>query len=185
MRKSKQETAETRQRILKEAGIAFRRKGIKATGIADLMAAAGLTHGGFYRHFPSKEDLVAEACATCLMAPAMKATQTEPDGLKSMAGVYLAPAHRDTPDTGCVFAGLGSELARADDKTRKAATAGFLRMMEAAMRGGPKATAKAARERAMVAIAAMVGAVTLSRIVTDPKLSAAILASTRHHIAQM
>lgn len=185
MRKSKQETAETRRRILREAGIALRRKGIQATGIADLMAAAGLTHGGFYRHFPSKEDLVAEACATCLMGPDLPAPETDKGGLATMAEAYLSPKHRDNPDTGCVFAGLGSELARADRKTREAATAGFLRMMEAAMRGGRKATVKAAKERAMVAIAAMVGAVTLSRVVTDPKLSAAILASTRRYVANM
>ena len=85
---------------------------------------------------------------------------------------YLSTRHRDNPATGCPLAAIGSELARTDEKTREAATAGFVRLVE--ILAGKSGTADA-RRRALVAVATMIGAVTMSRIVTDPKLSAEIL----------
>ncbi len=190
MKKSKIEAAETRRRIVKTAAAEFRRKGISATGLNDLMAAAGLTHGGFYRHFASKDQLIAEACAAALGTGGdTNETPTCPvlgsGGLEAILAKYLSTDHRDNPSEGCVLAGLGSELARSDVQTRAAATAGFLTLVEAFAQQYRRIKPQTAKERALVAVSAMIGAITLSRIVTDPKLSAAILRSTRKHLAEM
>jgi TetR/AcrR family transcriptional repressor of nem operon len=190
MRKSKTAAAETRRRIVKTAAAEFRRKGINTTGLNDVMAAAGLTHGGFYRHFASKGQLIAEACAAALGAAAE--TNEVPacpmlgkDGLDAMLAEYLSTDHRDNPSEGCVLAGLGSELARSDKETRAAATDGVLKLVDAFTGQYQRTDPRTAKARALVAVSAMIGAVTLSRIVTDPKLSAAILQSTRKHLAVM
>jgi TetR/AcrR family transcriptional regulator, transcriptional repressor for nem operon len=126
MKKSKLEAAETRRRIVKTAAAEFRRNGIHDTGLSGVMAAAGLTHGGFYRHFDSKDELVAEACAAA-MEPAAENTVTSAcydaanDSLEAIVTSYLCPDHRDNLSEGCLIAALGSELARSDDKTRAAA----------------------------------------------------------------
>ena len=180
MRKSKQEAAVTRQRIIKAAAAALRKNGIAGTGLSDLMAAAGLTHGGFYRHFDSKDQIVAEACTAAaeslaeqLAASASK--KSPPRGLKTIVEKYLSAAHRDEPADGCPVAALGSEIARGDERTRAAATQGFLKLAEIIASQFPKTRPDVARRRALVAVATMIGALTMSRIVTDPELSAEIL----------
>jgi TetR/AcrR family transcriptional repressor of nem operon len=175
MKKSKRETAETRRRIVLAAAEAFRRNGIQATGLADIMAAAGLTHGGFYRHFDSKDQLIAEACAASLEAAG--------DVPRAFAAHYLSAEHRDNPAEGCLFAALGSELARCDSHTREAATAAFLKAVDALAERYGRVNPETAKARALVALSAMSGAITMSRIVTDPKLSAAILRHMRKHLA--
>jgi len=186
MKKSKIEAAETRRRIIKTAAAEFRRKGIGGAGVNDVMAAAGLTHGGFYRHFDSKDELVAEACAAAI--DSAEATNQCPalgkDGLEAILADYLSTDHRDNPSEGCVLAGLGSELARSDDKTRAAATAGFLKLVDAFAQQY-RMKPQAAKARALVTASAIIGAITMSRIVTDPKLSAAILRQTKKHLATM
>jgi TetR/AcrR family transcriptional regulator, transcriptional repressor for nem operon len=134
MRKSKQEAAETRERIIEAAAAEFRRNGISATGLSDLMAAAGLTHGGFYRHFASKDQLVAEACVTAVDSVATMfeealARHGKNNGLKAAAASYLSARHRDGPSDGCPFAALASELVRADGATRAKATVGLKRIV--------------------------------------------------------
>jgi len=185
MKKSKLETAETRRRIVRAAAAEFRRNGIHATGLCELMAAAGLTHGGFYRHFDSKDQLVAEACAAGMEAEVGGAAAC-PDfgkgGLKEMAASYLSTVHRDNPGEGCLLAGLGSELARSGDKTRAAASAGVLKLAEIIAAEYGRTNPESAKGRALVALSAMIGAITLSRIVTDPKISAAILDSTKKYL---
>ena len=190
MKRSKLEAAETRRRIVKTAATEFRREGINATGLNDVMTAAGLTHGGFYRHFASKDQLIAEACAAALDSlpdpnegPACPALRQ--DGLDAILAEYLSADHRDNPSEGCVFAGLGSELARSDEGTRAAATEGVLKLVAIFAHHYRRTNAETAKARALVAVSAMIGAVTLSRIVTDPKLSAAILRNTRKHLAAM
>jgi len=108
MKKSKLETAETRRRIVKAAAAEFRRNGIHATGLCELMAAAGLTHGGFYRHFDSKDQLVAEACAAGMEAGVSGAAPCDgigKGGLRELAASYLSTVHRDNPSEGCLLAG--------------------------------------------------------------------------------
>jgi len=181
MKKSKLEAAQTRRRIVKTAAAEFRRKGINNTGLNEVMAAAGLTRGGFYRHFASKDQLVAEACAVA-MDPVGEPGPGK-TGLDAILTAYLSKDHRDNLSEGCVLAGLGSELARGDEDTRAAATAGFLKLVDIFAQRYRRTNDKTATQRALVAVSAVVGAVTISRIVTDPKLSATILRLTKKHLA--
>ena len=179
MRKSRSETAKTRERIVTAAAAEFRQHGIAATGLADLMKAAGLTHGGFYRHFASKDQLVAEACsaaiATMTERVAFSARERGRKGLEAAVADYLSTEHRDNPRDGCPLAALGSEMARADPQTRAAATAGFLKLVDALAGGFDEGTPDEATRRATVAALTMIGALTISRVVTDQALSNAIL----------
>jgi TetR/AcrR family transcriptional regulator, transcriptional repressor for nem operon len=177
MRKSKQEAAATRQRIIKAAAAAFRKNGIAGTGLSDLMAAAGLTHGGFYRHFDSKDQIVAEACAAATESAiaAFFSKKSPLRGLKARIAKYLSPAHREDPSAGCPLAALGSEIARCDGKTRAAATQAFLELVDIIAAESGKTRPDVARRRALVAASTMIGALMMSRIVTDSELSAGIL----------
>src|SRR5258708_25716257 len=135
MRKSREEAAQTRKRIVTAASEKFRKNGIVATGLNDLMSAAGLTHGGFYKHFESKDQLIAEACAEAVgslteMMTAVAADKPSKGGLEVIVAKYLSTAHRDDPSHGCPLAGLGSELARGDEKTRATSTEGFLQLVD-------------------------------------------------------
>src|SRR5260370_17291102 len=135
MRKSRLEAAKTRERIIASAAAEFREHGITATGLADFMKAAGLTHGGFYRHFNSKDQLVAEACATAAATmtariAASASNGREGDGLGAAVADYLSAKHRDNPREGCPLAALGGELARADSKTRAAASDAFVQLVD-------------------------------------------------------
>ena len=178
MRKSKQEAAKTRERIVTVAAEEFREHGLVATGLADLMSAAGLTHGGFYRHFDSKDELIKEASAAAFatildgLATAAKRGRT---GLKSVAAKYLSTEHRDHPREGCPLAALGSELARADAEIRDAATAGFLRLVDILAEQFEQTHPSEAKKKASVAAVTMIGALTMSRIVTDAALSKSLL----------
>ena len=179
MRKSREEAAETRKRIVNAAANEFREKGIVATGLADLMKAAGLTHGGFYKHFESKDQLIAEAFAQAV-EEAIGGMEGQPTIDAAVAG-YLSIRHRDNPASGCPLSAIGSEAARTDDKTREAATAGFERLV--ALLVG-KSKSRDARQRALVAAATMIGAMTMSRVVLDPKLSAEILSEAEKSLTQ-
>ena len=170
MRKSREHAAQTRKRIVTTAAREFRENGIVATGLADLMKAAGLTHGGFYKHFASKDQLVAEATAEALNK-GVDAMADQPT-IKAAMAAYLSCRHRDNPASGCPLPALAGELARSDRKARDAATAGFVRMRD--ILAGKAGTADA-RRRALATVAMMIGAVTMSRVVTDPKLSDEIL----------
>jgi TetR/AcrR family transcriptional repressor of nem operon len=187
MRKSKQEAAATRQRIIKAAAAAFRKNGIAATGLSDLMADAGLTHGGFYRHFDSKDQIVAQACTAAVDAlveqlAAAASGKSPKQGLRTIVENYLSFAHRDEPADGCPLAALGSEMARADERTRAAATQAFLKLVGVIAAQFGKTRPDVARRRALVAAATMIGALTMSRIVTDSELSATILRQTKRHL---
>jgi TetR/AcrR family transcriptional regulator, transcriptional repressor for nem operon len=188
MRKSRWEAARTRKRIIETAAQEFRRNGIAQTGLADLMAAAGLTHGGFYRHFESKDQLVAEACAAALDSNARTAAialsqQGKGNGFKAFVANYLSTDHRDDQSEGCALAALGSELVRADETTREMATAGVLKLVDSIAAQFEGVRADIAKRRALVALSTLVGALTLARIVTDPKLSTVLLREAAKQVA--
>jgi TetR/AcrR family transcriptional regulator, transcriptional repressor for nem operon len=185
MRRSKQEAAETRQRIVKAAAAKFRQNGIGGTGLSDLMAAAGLTHGGFYRHFDSKDQLVAEACAAAAESAIATffSNKSPQKGLRPLVAKYLSAAHRDDPADGCPLAALGSEIARCDEKTRAAATQAFLELVDIIAAEFGKIRPDVAKRRALVAASTMIGALMMSRIVTDSDLSACILRESEKHLA--
>lgn len=187
VRKSKQEAARTRARILETAAREFRRKGISGTGLSDLMAAAGLSHGGFYRHFASKDQLVAESCAAGFDAwdkviAALLSPGGEGKGPEAFAESYLSEGHRDDPSAGCLLAALGSELARADEKTRAVVTEGLAKLADHIASQCRGMRRDVARRRALLALSTLVGALTLARMVTDPKLSRALLLEAAKHV---
>src|SRR5260370_9856796 len=182
MRKSREEAAQTRKRSVTAARGEFRKKGIVATGLNDLMSAAGLTHGGFYKHFASKDQLVAEACAEAVETTLemLAAAASEKGGA---AAAYLSTGHRDNPATGCPLSAIGSELARRDEKTRATATAGFLKLVEIMAGQFGKIPPATARRPALVAVSTMIGALTLSRVRTDPEFSPEILREPQMDLA--
>jgi TetR/AcrR family transcriptional regulator, transcriptional repressor for nem operon len=187
MRRSKEQAAETRRHIVNTAAAEFRRQGIAETGLSDLMAAAGLTHGGFYRHFGSKDQLVAEACSVAVDSTA-KAMESEvagksPElGLHAVLAKYLQPAHRERPANGCVIAALGSELRRSDKKTREVATAGYVRLVKIIARQITGVPEEEAERRATAIVSAMVGAITISRFVLDKETSDQVLRDTKEYL---
>ncbi|MFC4276340.1 TetR/AcrR family transcriptional regulator [Achromobacter aloeverae] len=183
MRKSREETARTRARIVAAAAEEFRRGGIAATGLASLMSAAGLTHGGFYKHFASKDQLVAEACASIMIdvtdTLAERALREPPDQrLAWFVHAYLSPRHRDDPAHGCGLAALGTELARSSAETRDVVTDGLSHLVEAIARLFDPPGGAHGRARAQTLAAGLVGAITLARAVNDPALSDELLANT-------
>jgi TetR/AcrR family transcriptional repressor of nem operon len=189
VKRSKAETAETRRRIIETAAREFRHNGIHATGLADVMAAAGLTHGGFYRHFQSKDQLVAEACAAGMdsivaRAEAAACQSGSNGGLNEIVESYLSVNHRDDRAGGCPLAGLGSELARADNETRETVSEGILRFFEVLAKRAGRRKPELAKSDALFVLSALVGAVTLSRMTTNTDLSNAILSETKRHLAR-
>jgi len=179
MKVSKLEAAQTRERIIEIAGKLFRERGFDGIGVAELMKSAGLTHGGFYRHFTSKEDLMAHACAHVLEGSLDVARQaTERGGehaLPAIAATYLSTAHRDLPAEGCALAALGAEAARHGGALRTAFTQGVRSMTEMLTRLVSGKSERAKRERALTIYASMVGALVLARAVDDADLSEEVL----------
>jgi len=174
MRYSKDHKQETRDRIIRTAAKRFREDGVEAVGVAALMADAGLTHGGFYAHFPSKEALVAAACAEGFGESRdrlRKTIERHPPGerLAALAESYLSQSHRDHPGQGCIAAAIAPEIARHPAETRAEFTRGLHGLLELAAAaleadGGDPAAAPQA-------VAAMVGALTLARATADEALS--------------
>ncbi|MCA8091045.1 TetR/AcrR family transcriptional regulator [Burkholderia anthina] len=185
MKKSKAETAETRKRILEVAAQAFKSKGITATGVAEIMAAAGLTHGAFYRHFASKDQLVAEACATSmdvLVESAEVAAEGGQNTFLRHLEDFLSAEYRDDTLGGCPLVAMGSELVRADTQTRRAASQGFEQLIDIVARWTPADDLASARDSAMFTLSAMIGAVTISRILDNPELSDRLLRVTKERL---
>src|SRR5215210_5589499 len=153
MRYSKEHKQETHARIVKKASIRLREKGAHGIGVADLMKEAGLTHGGFYAHFDSREALVIEAFGYAMDRATERwrklAETTPPEKrLATIVESYLTPLHRDDPGHGCAVPTLGAEIARESPKTRKAFAAKLEQMIVllAEQIPGPAA---AARKQAM------------------------------------
>ncbi|MBL6616107.1 MAG: TetR/AcrR family transcriptional regulator [Reyranella sp.] len=177
MRVSRQEAAENRERIVEAASRLFRDKGLDGVGVDAIMKEAGLTHGGFYGHFASKDALAAEA--TQLAIERSRAVQNRLTSLGELAESYLSPRHRADRANGCPVAALGSDFARRSGSERKVLTAGIARQIDRIAELLKRGTAAGRRRRAIVAYAGMVGALTLSRAVGDPALAREILAAAK------
>jgi TetR/AcrR family transcriptional repressor of nem operon len=179
MKVSREQAAQNRERIIEAAAQLFRERGFEGIGVADLMKEAGLTHGGFYGHFSSKEDLIAEASARALTRSAAlwrKLAERAPDDpLSAIAGVYLTNKHRDDPGTGCVLAALGPDVSRQGPAVRRAVT-GYVRsafdLLATLVPGKSKA---ARRQKAISTYATLVGAMVIARAVDNRALSQEIL----------
>ncbi|MFC7400027.1 TetR/AcrR family transcriptional regulator [Chelatococcus sp. GCM10030263] len=178
MKVSREQVAENRRRILEAAGRLFRERGFEAVTVADVMKAAGLTHGGFYGHFKSKDDLIAQTLASAL-------TSSVPDeiDLAGFAAGYLSARHCNDLAGGCPTAGLGAETIRQAPEARAAMTAGLRRQIELLSPSAPGGSAAEKRRAAIGSWAAMVGAVILARMSDDPALSDEMLKETGAWIA--
>lgn len=181
MRKSKLEAAQTRETIVAAAADLIRRTGIAEVSQADMMAAAGLTHGGFYRHFRNKEHLVSEALSIAgEKTIATIARNMAKGGLNAAVDGYLSKSHRDAPTPICPFAALGSEMARSGTETKAAATNVIEKFLVTL--AGDGLGREEARSDAIVALSTMIGAMTLARVVADRDLSAEILDCAKDHL---
>jgi TetR/AcrR family transcriptional repressor of nem operon len=180
VRKSNKEAAQTREAIVAAAADHIRRAGIAHASLADMMAAAGLTHGGFYRHFRNKEHLVAEAliAAGDEMAATLSRTHSK-GGVNAAIDRYLSILHRDSRTPICPFAALGSEMARSDRTTRDAATEILEKLFAVFAAGAPGPDA---RGDAIAALSTLIGAMTLARIASDSPLSDEILDRAKDHL---
>jgi TetR/AcrR family transcriptional repressor of nem operon len=187
MRYSKEHKRETHERIVKRAAVRLREKGAHGIGVADLMKEAGLTHGGFYAHFDSREALVIEAMEHIMERSTERwrklGEQTPPEKrFATIVDSYLNPAHRDDPGHGCAIPTLGAEIARESPKTRKAFAIKLEQMIEMLASLIPDLPPKAARKQAMAAIATMMGALVMARIAGNGEFSDEILAAGREAI---
>ena len=184
MRYSKEHKLETHARIVKKASVRLREKGAHGVGVADLMKEAGLTHGGFYAHFDSREALVIEAFAYAMDRSTERwrnlAEATPPEKrLATIVNSYLTPAHRDDPGSGCAVPTLGAEIARESPKTRKAFSAKLEQMVDMVAEQIPDVPRKAARKQAMAVIATMMGTLVLARVAGNGDFSDNILGAGR------
>lgn len=179
MKVTREQTAANRERILDEAAKLFRERGFNGIGIADLMKSVGLTHGGFYGHFSSKEELMAEACRRGVTTMLDKWNRLADSGtanpLAAVTTRYLSTRHRDVPGTGCLMAALGPEVSRQAAPVRQVVTECLDSILDTLARLTPAKSAVARRNKAMATFAGMVGALVIARAVNDPKLSREIL----------
>jgi TetR/AcrR family transcriptional regulator, transcriptional repressor for nem operon len=182
-RYGKQHKQATRRRIIQTAGRRFKRDGIDGSGIATLMADAGLTNGAFYGHFASKEDLVATAVADQLRDQRANASAQTPDraGVEQYVRTYLSVAHRDNPDDGCPSAALLDEIGRCPDPVKQAYTDGLLAIIDdIAGRLAPH-DPPSARVQTLSVFALMVGTLQLSRALADRHLADQLLEQGIHN----
>jgi TetR/AcrR family transcriptional repressor of nem operon len=180
---SKANKAESHDRVVNTAAARFRESGIDGIGVADLMKEAGLTHGGFYRHFASRDELVAEAVERALQdgGRAVQAVENirQPPAavLALLVDGYLSAAHRDSLATSCAVTTLAGDVARSNDRARSAYTqqvGSYLALLTKLIAGEKQ---KAKRMKAIAALSTLVGAVSMARAVNDEKLSREILKS--------
>ncbi|MEI5677211.1 MULTISPECIES: TetR/AcrR family transcriptional regulator [unclassified Mesorhizobium] len=173
MKVSREQMAENRRRILDEASRLFRDKGFDAVSVAEVMKAAGLTHGGFYGHFDSKNDLVAQTLAHVL------ALDAGGGNLHAYLDAYLSPKHRDNAADGCPTAGLAADIRHQTTAARVAMTEGLRSQIDRISAALPGVKPADRRRAAIGTWAAMVGAVILARAIDDPTLSDEVLEQTR------
>ncbi|HXS04732.1 MAG TPA: TetR/AcrR family transcriptional regulator, partial [Rhodanobacter sp.] len=157
-------------------------------GVADIMKDAGLTHGGFYAHFPSREAMLAEAAdragsESVAMMERIAAKLPQQQALPAMLQAYLSKEHLEGIETGCATAALGSEMPRQTPEVRRAATRRIKEMIDLVARHSPDWGQPGAHERALVTVATMVGALMLARAVDEPKLSDGLRESALRYLA--
>lgn len=174
MKVSREQMAENRRRILDVASRLFREKGFDAVSVSEVMKAAGLTHGGFYGHFSSKDDLVAQALAHVLAVDS-----GEGGDFRRYVNAYLSPRHRDNPAGGCPMAGLAAAIRHQTPAARSVMTEGLRSQIDRTEKALPESDPADRRRAAIGSWAAMVGAVILARAIDDSVLSEEILEQTR------
>ena len=186
MRVSREKAAANRERIIDAAAALFRAKGFGGIGVADIMKAADLTHGGFYGHFASKDDLVAQASRRTMARAAANwqrvVTEAPERPYAALLQRYLTPRHRDDPGRGCAFAALGADAARSRKLVRDAFAHGIEPLIAILAEAVPGRSKAARRRKAVAAMAGLVGALSLARAVGDPSLSDEILKAVQQEL---
>ena len=181
---SKDHKTQTRKKIVDAAAASFRAHGAAGVGLADVMHEAGLTHGGFYAHFKSKDDLIAAALKSVNETRLSRfdevaAARAKGSGLDLAVDTYLSSRHREHPESGCVIATLGSELARERGSARHQIGENARAWLERFAQHAPAATARDRERKAAGAFAAMIGGLVLARTLEDPHASDRLLADVR------
>jgi TetR/AcrR family transcriptional repressor of nem operon len=179
MKVSREQAAANRERVVEVAGKLFRENGFDGIGVADLMKAAGLTHGGFYGHFRSKDDLAAEACSRTMARASERwaalARVSRGAARAEIVKQYLTESHCDGPGNGCLLAALGSDAGRQGRAIRRAFREGLGSLVDILAKLAPGRSRAAKRKQALADIAQMVGAMMLARAVDDRALAKEIL----------
>jgi AcrR family transcriptional regulator len=179
----------THDRIVETAARAIRRAGYGGAGVAQIMNEAGLTHGGFYAHFESREAMLAEAAdragadGTDMLARVAAAAPPR-RALEALLRAYLSKEHVESVDTGCAIAALGSEIPRQVPRIRRVATRRIKEMIDLVARQSPDWGQSGAHEQALVTVATALGALVLARAVDDPELSNAVREAALKHLTQ-
>jgi TetR/AcrR family transcriptional repressor of nem operon len=177
MKVSREQAERNRATVVEAASRLFRAQGVEGAGIATIMAQSGLTHGGFYKQFGSKEALAAEACSHSLARSANHwrdiADTAQGDALAAIAADYLSPRNRDMPENGCALIGLGADAARRGGALADAFRHGMDGLAGILEQQGLD------REQALARLSQLVGAMVLARAVKDESLSEEIMAATR------
>jgi TetR/AcrR family transcriptional repressor of nem operon len=176
--------AETRERIVRAAAAAIRERGYAGAGVAEVMADAGLTHGGFYAHFESREALRAEAAGAAGadgIGQLARIAQAAPagHGLEALVDAYLSDRHVARPERGCSLAAAGSELPRQAPEVRRAATERIKEMVDLLERHGPAWGEAAGHDAALAQLSCIVGAMIIARAVDEPALGEAVRKAAR------
>ncbi len=183
MKVSREQAAQNRERILDAAAQLFRERGFEGIGLADLMKKAGLTHGGFYGHFSSKDDLIAQASARELTRSLAHwnevGERASGDRLSAVAAVYLTGTHRDNPGAGCMLAALGPDVSRQGPAVRRTVTDYVRSICDLIVTLVPGKSKAARRQKAISTYATLVGTMVLARAVNDRVLSQEILEAGR------
>jgi TetR/AcrR family transcriptional regulator, transcriptional repressor for nem operon len=186
MRVSREQAALNRDRIIDAAGALFRAKGFGGVGVADIMKAADLTHGGFYGHFASKDDLVAQASKRAMARAATNWERVVADAsdtpFAALLKHYLSERHRDEPGKGCVFAALAADASRSGKVVRSAFAEGLEPLLDILTDAIPDRSKAARRRKAVAAMAALVGALGLARATEGTPLSDEILDAARREL---
>jgi TetR/AcrR family transcriptional repressor of nem operon len=173
MRYPAKETAAKHECIVKQASRLFRKRGFENVTVGEVMKAAGLTHGAFYAHFGSKQELQAAAVAYGQKVSLGRLQRSEKKSKGAFADRYLSPWHRDNPGDGCTMAAVGPEVARSAPELKAAFERGLDDILSAEGRD---------RNEAIFQVAAMIGGVVLARAVQDRRLSDEILRSVRQKL---
>jgi len=188
MRVSRAQAEANREAVINAASRLFREHGFDGIGLKDLMKGAGLTQGGFYKQFESKDDLAALASRRAMESATRRwssVAASSSDPLRAVVDLYLSAGHRDDTSDGCPLVALGSDAARQSSEVRTPFQDGIkahLQVLEELM---PEDGKPGADEKAMVVLSLMVGAVTLSRIMTDPDMSDRLLEAAANEVARL
>ena len=187
MRYDPQHKSQTRDRIVRNAARKLRAEGLSGPGVASVMKASGLTVGGFYKHFRSKDELLADAIAEGFSESSEKIYSTlqnlpREDRWKELVRLYLSPEHRDHPDSGCPVAALAPEMARAKPGVRRRISGLMKERTERWVEFMPGRTITERERNFLLIFSAMVGAVSVARILTEPADRQKVLVDMRDHL---